>query len=243
MTTYAKLKIVLIIVLALIVSLFTYKYLSSLKDEITVIVAAQDIDERKWITREMVKEVSIRSRDKQVLAPNAVTSIDEINNAISKQKIKKGSVINKKENIISGSREWMINNNIIDENGQINDAYFIGENERIVTIRLDSQGAVDNRLKKGDWVDIIFTYSSDVNSFSVTLLQHIQIYDLDPVSGNGDASQNISLIVTPQQAVDLVYAKRNGKIDLALNPEKGENSVVYPSNIRKIIDSFNTQGN
>lgn len=237
MALYTKIKIVLALFLAVILSFLTFTYLKSLNDEVTVVVAAQDIEERNWIKPEMLKEISIGRKEKQMLASNAFTSITELENAISKIRIKKGEVIDSREDVIVGTRQSLLEKKIITENGEINKAYFLSGNKRLITVRLDSHGALNNKLKAGDWVDVIFTSEGgSEKSFSFTILQHIEVFDIETFNGSkGAVQQNITLVVDPQQAVDIAWAKRNGNLDLALNPTEGENEIVFPSNMDKFL--------
>lgn len=239
MTFFDKFKIILIITLALIISIFTYKYLNSLKAETTIVIAVEDIKERTWIKPEMLKVVGIRKREKNILAPDAVSDIKELENAISRVKISKGKSISRTSDVIAGTKQSLIQQNVITEDGSIDDSYFISNNKRVVTIKLDSSGAVDNKLKIGDWVDVVFTnMDNGKNSFSSTILQHIEVFNVQNVKEKGAKSQNISLIVTPQQALDITFAKRMGKVDLILNPSKGENELIFPTTMKKFLQPF-----
>jgi pilus assembly protein CpaB len=223
--------------LSIIVSLFTYTYLKSLKDQTTVVIAVQDIDAHTVIKPEMIKEVEISKEDKTMFEVNAVSTKEELENAISNVKIKKDKAIIKNDDVIMGTKEELIEKKVILENGEINDAYFISDNKRITTVALDTAGSVANKLNTGDYVDVIFTSTGDeTKNFSTTILQHIEIYDVKSLQGSSDTSQYISIIVTQQQAVDITFAKRNGKVDLVLDSSKGGNEAVYPSSIKKIID-------
>lgn len=238
MSFYTKLKIVLTIILSIIVSFFTYTYLKKLEDKTTVVIAVQDIDAHTIIKPEMIKEVEITKEDKKMFEANAVSTKDDLENAISNVKIKKDKAIIKDDDVIMGTKEELIEKKAMLENGEINDAYFISDNKRITTVALDTEGAVGKKLNTGDYVDVIFTSSEDKsNNFSTTILQHIEIYDVESLQGSSaDTSQYISIIVTQQQAVDITFAKRNGKVDLVLDSSKGGNEVVYPSSIKKIRD-------
>lgn len=236
MAFYTKIRIILTIFIALVLSVSVYYYLKTLRDECTVIITNQDIDARQWVSKSMLKEISIRKTDKSLLAPDSISSFKDFDLAVSKLKIKKGMVVNKND-LILGTKQFLLENGVIDENNKINDSYFIGNNKRILTVRVDAQGAVLNKLKIGDFVDVVLTVGNDLSSFSTMILQHIEVYDVEKLkNGGGNASQNISLILDPQMAVDLSYAKRNGKIDLLLNPVKGEEEIVYPTNIDKFLN-------
>ena len=59
------------------------------------------------------------------------------------------------------------------------------------------------------------------------ILTNIEVDDTGSVSSkDGQASQAITLIVTPQQAVKLTYAKRNGSIDFALKSKDAKTGIT-----------------
>jgi pilus assembly protein CpaB len=239
MSFYTKLKIIITFVLAIIISGVAYFSLSKLYVETTVLVAVEEIPERTVIKPEMLKEIGVRMRERQILVPDSLTSKKEFEFAVSKVKITKGRIINKNEDIIFGSRQSLIDKKVISEEGSVKTDYFLEENKRIITVKLDSQGALLNKLNIGNWVDVIFTGGGDgEKSFSSVILQHVKIYDIQTVKEKGDASQNVSLLVTPQQAVDLTFAKRTGKLDLILNPVKGDDELVFPANLKKFTEQF-----
>ncbi len=234
MPLYLKLKILLGVALALIISIFGYTYLNSLADEVKVIVAAQDIEVRTIIKPEMVREVSVRKSDRQVLAANTFQSLEEMQTAVSNVKILSGKPIDKNQDVIWGTKESLIDKKVLLSDGSINNEYFVPDNKRIITVRVDSQGAVMNSLNKGDYVDILCTMSAEQQkTFTTPILQHIEVFEVEPVKDNGE--QNISLVVTPQQMVDVAFAKRTGKIDLALTPLKGQTEILTPASIGKFI--------
>lgn len=238
MTIYTKVKAGLAIFLSIVIAVLVYQYLESINEEVTVLIALENIEARTIIPHESFGEISIRKKDKDLLVRDSISEIKDSNIIIAKKLIPKGTIISSTEDIIIGTKTSLIQNEILSENGDINIAYFIFNNRRIETIRLDSQGAISNSLKRGDYVDVIFTAGEDVgDSFSKTVMQHIEVHDTEKISNKGgDTAQNISLILTQQQAVDLAFAKRNGKIDLILNPTKGDSEVVIPTNFLKIFN-------
>ena len=241
MSFYTKLKIVLIMIISIMVSFFTYTYLKNLKDNVTVVIAMQDIDAHTIIKPEMIQEVEISRKDKEILAKDGFATKIELENAISNVKIEKNKVIIKNEDVIAGTKEEMIEKKAMLENGEINNSYFVSDNKRITTVSLDSEGAVGNKLNIGDYVDVIFSLTGDEKtSFSATIIQHVEIYDIEG-SGSLEAAKNISLIVTPQQAADITYAKRQGKVDLALDSLNGNSQTVSISNIDKLKESVNSK--
>lgn len=234
MSIYTKLKIALTIILSVITSFLCYTYLKSLSDDTTIVIAAKDINPHTLIEPEMIQEVKISKKDKDLLAKDAITSKSELDNAISYVKIEKGQTLHKNIDVINGSKEELINKKAMLENGKVNDEYFISDNKRITTITLDVQGAVGDKLNIGDYVDVIFSQIGDEkSSFTSAIMQHIEIYDIE---SSGDSEKNISLVVTPQQAVDITYAKRLGKIDLVLNSLNGNSESVVPSSLNRILE-------
>ncbi|MDD4047307.1 MAG: RcpC/CpaB family pilus assembly protein, partial [Clostridia bacterium] len=213
MPLYTKIKIILILLLSIIIAFLTHNYLKSLRDETTVVIAIQEIKERTLITPEMLKEIGVRNREKELLIPNAVSSLEEMEFAVALKDIQTGSVINRLNDVIAGTKQSLVENKVINEDGEINNSYFISNNMRIMTMEVDSQGAVNNTLKAGDWIDIICTLDTEnEGNFSNTILQHIKIYEVKDILEEEEKAspQNISVILTPQQAVDLAFAKRNG---------------------------------
>lgn len=237
MSFYTKAKIVLTIIISIIVAFFTYQYLEKLKESSTILITTQDIESHTVIQPDMLQEVEISTRDKDIFGENVVSSKQELENAVSKAKIEKGSVIIKNKDVISGTKEELIDKKVLLENGELNNSYFISENKRIVAVTLDTEGAVKDKLGIGDYVDVIYTNSDDKqNSFSVTIMKHIEIYDCESSTDNmSDSTKDILLIVTPQEAVDITYAKRTGKIDLVLNSVNGQDQDVGICSIRDII--------
>jgi Flp pilus assembly protein CpaB len=63
-----------------------------------------------------------------------------------------------------------------------------------------------------------------LTAFAVTIIQHVEIFSIANAADEGGlkGQQVINLLVTPEQASALALAKRNGSIDLALNPSGGE---------------------
>lgn len=239
MPLYTKIKIVLVLFLSMLISLLTYSYLKSLREETTIVIAVQEIKEKSWIKPEMLKEVGIRKREKEILAPDAFSTIKGLEYAVALTDIKQGSIINRKCNVIAGTKQSLLEKKVITEDEKINTSYFISKNMRIMTVKVDSHGALNNILKTGDWVDVIYTANTkEQGQFSATILQHIKVDSVQEPTDRDASSQNISLILTPQQAVDLTFSKRNGTIDLVLNPLNGENEIVYPVTADKFIKPF-----
>src|SRR5699024_784007 len=116
---------------------------------------------------------------------------------------------------------------------EVNANKFIPNDKRLYTLGLEPNNVIDNRVKKGDFVDVILTGettskdSEDI--FSRMILQYVEVYSVEAFDESviGDMAkdsliQHVTLMVTPQEAVALANAKEEGKLSLALNPSEGE---------------------
>jgi len=224
----------------ILISYFTYNYLNSLKDETTIVVANQDIDEHVFITPEMLRVIHLTKQDKQEIDPNGFSTIEEVEGGVTKTKILKDKPLDKMQDVVTGTKDQLKQMKVLDENGKINEAYFISDNNRVATVRLDSEGAVGNSLSVGNWVDVIFTSNGDSNnSFSNIIMKHIKVDSVQDLKDNinGDEAQNVSLLVSAQQAIELSFGKRNGKIDLVLDPVQGDSESTYTTNIKSFLNN------
>lgn len=161
----------------------------------------------------MLKSVRIGEEDSKIVAAGALKTLntEQVNVAVSD--IKNGRIVDETD-ILSASESEMKSRGILDTEGNINEEYFIGDNKRLYTVIVDGDGAVANKISKSDFVDVIYTSeNSKGKKSSKMILTNIEVDDTGSVSSkDGQASQAITLIVTPQQAVKLTYAKRNGSI-------------------------------
>jgi pilus assembly protein CpaB len=106
----------------------------------------------------------------------------------------------------------------------------------LIAVALPPASVVDNRLSKGDWVDVIYTSKSDSKaigeSVSHMILQQVEVFDIERVNVKGEGResvmQHVTLLVSPQEAVKLSLAKHKGDIDLILNPWNGDRERVAP---------------
>ncbi|HLR80821.1 MAG TPA: RcpC/CpaB family pilus assembly protein [Bacillota bacterium] len=121
--------------------------------------------------------------------------------------------------------------------GKVNPGKFIPNDKRLYSLGLEPNNAIDNRIKKGDFVDVIFTgetTSEDTDeTYSRMILQHVEVYSVEGFDENQVSDlakdsliQHVTLMVTPQEAVALANAKEEGKLSLALNPSEGEEADV-----------------
>ncbi len=85
-------------------------------------------------------------------------------------------------------------------------------------------------------MDVIFT-SQDNSSggvYAALIMQGVPVLEVEaptkePLAAQTGSQVNVTLLVTPAQAVDLALAKRRGSIDLVLSPETAEPVALPPS--------------
>ncbi|MFZ3171525.1 MAG: Flp pilus assembly protein CpaB [Carboxydocellales bacterium] len=215
-----KTRLFLMIILSGLISLSSYYYLQGLKETVQVVVASQDILPRTKIMPNMVKKIIIGQREGILLAANAYNSIEQVVGLTTRSRIEAGEVI--KQDARKVITETGKN---ITRDSKLNKSYFIPEHLRVLGVSVDSQGLVGNELQQGDVVDVIYTSKvQELTAFAVTIIQHVEIFSIANAADEGGLKEQqiINLLVTPEQASALALAKRNGSIDLALNPSGGE---------------------
>jgi pilus assembly protein CpaB len=233
-----NLKTILTFIFALVIAYMTYTYLSSLKRTATVVITNQDIKAHTPITDSMLAVTEIDSNTKEKLFSDAFQSVDEVKKSVAKRDIPKGTVLTKRTRDIAFGEEAY---QYLRGDGSANSASFIPYDKRAMSVSIDAEGAVGNTLKNGDFVDVIFTSldNSTGGVYSSTILQHLEIMNVDKggeggVTGRAGKS-NVTLLVTPEQAVDLALAKRRGVIDLVLNPLDVDSEWIPPTSPLKFV--------
>ncbi len=226
-----RIRVVFSIVLALLAGYFTFQYLNKLQYKVEVVVAKEVIEPNTKVTEDKLKVIRISGEDKNNLFPNAVTTIEELKGAVTRVKIEPNKPIEKDPSIlVYGEEETMVLNYY----GQVDEAYFIPYEKRLIAIEVDGSGSLNYKLKRGDFVDVIYTSVDEGKGglFSNMVLQHVQIYDIENLKENTgnmvERKQKVLLMVTPEDSIKLTVAKRNGILDLVLNPLEGETEDIKP---------------
>lgn len=107
-------------------------------------------------------------------------------------------------------------------------AYTLPKGKRAITIEVDDITGVAGFIKKSNHVDVIAVFMMDemINekmqkvSKSVLLLQDTEVLEIDSADADKKSPgyKNITVAVTPEEAVKLFYAQTNGKITVVLRP-------------------------
>lgn len=111
----------------------------------------------------------------------------------------------------------------------------ISSGPRIVSIPVATTGLPSRQLRPDDRVDVYATYrlknSPDAALITRRLLKNVEVFTVDPPlqereSATEDANpmKNVSLIVTPQQAMMLALAQRHGKFSIERHPEDDQST-------------------
>ena len=194
---------IIAIVLALISGYMLYAYMGSLEDAYrvnydTAIVAREDIPERIIITEEMVKKVQLPSA---AIQKNAYTEIEDVVGGITAIPLYKEEQIIKQK-ISKGN----------DYNSGL--SYSVPVGMRAITIPVDEVSGVGGFIRIGD---------KEGNPVITQLLSNIEVLAL----GTGpDAAvkqyqpeapvAQITLLVSPEEALELKLASSEGIISLSL---------------------------
>ncbi|QQE74753.1 Flp pilus assembly protein CpaB [Brevibacillus composti] len=208
-----------------------YEYLDSLRQTTVVMVAAKEIPQHTLITEEMVKPVEVAVDSARLLVHKPSTSKEEVVGGITLQKIEAGKPFELDPQVLVFPEQRHL---YLRKDGSVDVTYFIPKEKRLITVALPPASVVDNRLKKGDWVDVIYSAKSEAAGGTVAhmILQQIEVFDIEPVTGKGadrgNTLQHVTLLVSPQEAVKLSLAKNTGNLDLILNPWNGDRERVTP---------------
>lgn len=232
-----RVRIIVALALAVIASVMTFNYLKSMDNNVPVIVASKDIAINEPLTMSNLKELLIDKNTKSRLYPNSVSNKDELIGAITRVPLEKGLPVQKKSSILMFDAEASV---AMNKGNKIDESYFIPYDKRVITIDVDATGVVGELLKKGDFVDLIFTSSDDGTGgiYSNMLLQHIQIFSIGKIASgsNGVTSgrSRIQVLASAEDCVTIVVAKRNGTLDLVLNPLNGTTEAIEPVHIMEL---------
>jgi Flp pilus assembly protein CpaB len=221
------------VIISLLVCILAYNFLQTLKQEVSIVVAKNEIDKGMIIKEEDLEIIKMRKKDSE-LFPNSVSIKEEIVGAITKDQIRKNTPIEKTPDLLVYDNERTI---ALNQEGKVNESYFIPEGMRVVAIELDAVGSLNYSLEKGQFVDVIYT-STDESAgglYSSMLLQHMEIFDIEEVTVESDGmlskKQRVMLLATPEESLKVAVGNRNGVLDLALNPLYGTTENIDPVNI------------
>lgn len=203
-----------------------------------VVVAVQKINPMTVITKEMLKTKNINAKD---IKSDAFSDVSKVVGKIATEEIRSGDQITE-------------SNTDNAEDSKYGLAVKIPKGMRAVTLSFenDAQGALDNLLKVGNTVDVIAIYklsSAENTSISVMraqmIMQKKQVVAVNNTFNNQEnnktssssssqsenessdtGGKNITLLVTPQESIDLLLYQQVGKIKLTLRSQTDDETVT-----------------
>lgn len=214
------------VALALFGGFASYTAIDKIQDMKPIVVATQNIPPRTQITDKMVKIVEVPSGARQensiddpalIVGGYATTKIFVDQPIIQPQVVKQ-----------------------FDESGASGLALSIpSEDLRAVSFPTSNDLAVNGKIKKGDYVDIVVTMSaSSMNAetgITKTILQGIEVFDTSN-SGKGESSgdiSNITLLLKPDQVEVVKHAYSIGEVSYTLEPGVATPTQNTPGVINK----------
>lgn len=198
------------------------------------------------------EKVSVVVVDKPIKAHSVVSASDVSVQSVSKDAIQTGAIASL-DKVVGhfAASDWFAGQQVIpamvlDDKQLSAFPLQIQQGDRAYTIADDAVTGVDHLLSPGDSVDILVTYED--KKMAAILLQNIPVLHVDnlPVQGN-QATVNstssaqsasapatggvdtLTVEVTPEQAIQLEYARSFGKLHIMLrNPKDTDTSSVAP---------------
>lgn len=122
----------------------------------------------------------------------------------------------------------ILTKNMLTAKGQVGVANLIPEGMRMATIKASSTQTHSYMVKPGDRIDILVTFkpTGDPRPSTKTVLEDIKVFSLDALRTGGEIeekgkskNENLSVLVTPEQAARLSMAGAKGELHTVLrNP-------------------------
>ncbi len=211
-----------IVSLALVLTLLISNYLKSYDDTETIYLAKDTIQERTVITADMIDEVKIGAYEKAKFFKEAETEKSNIVGKISKDDIEKDSLFK-----IGDVRVISQVDGQTMKDGEINDPFFIDENNRLMLVNLTKTQAMSEKIKKGTYVDIVFTSTDSKTGgiYANVIVQHILVYDTETKTDTVD----VYFKTTVENCALITLANETGHMSLVLNPLNGKTKKLSPA--------------
>jgi Flp pilus assembly protein CpaB len=237
-------RLLVILVSAGAIAFLTFNYLDSLQETKKIVITSTAIPEKTVITEDMLKTVTVEAKSADTLVADQVNNTDLVVGAITRKKINEGEPVKMDADLIVFPEDRM---DYLTKSGKVNLNKFIPNDKRLYTLGLEPNNAIDNRLKKSDYVDVILTGETTgkdtEETFSRMILQYVEVYSVEEFDENQISGlakdaliQHVTLMVSPQEAVALANAKEEGKLSLALNPSEGKEvdvKMIYQSTLER----------
>ena len=215
------------VALALFGGFASYTAIDKIQDMKPIVVATQNIPPRTQITDKMVKTIEVPSGARQensIDDPSLIVGGYSTTRIFVDQPIIQPQVVKQ-----------------FDENGASGLALSIpSEDLRAVSFPTSNEAAVNGKIKKGDYVDIVVTLSSSAmganTGITKTILQGVEVFDTSNTGKDGESSgdiTNITLLLRPDMIEVVKHAYSLGEVSYTLNPGISTPPVNTPGVINK----------
>jgi pilus assembly protein CpaB len=219
---------IIALLFAVITGIAVYSYAQRLErsaqaENGNVVVAVARIPENTQITEDMIIVKKLPAESINALAANSISLVKgRITNA----------AIEANEQVLTSRL-----NEMGAEKGGL--AYMVPDGKRAMTIEVNDITGVADSIKKTNHVDIIASLMVDKTlvdktekvAKSMLLLQNVEVLATASSSTDEEAKgyTNITVAVSPEEAVKLFYAQVNGKLTAVLRPVlESDLSTVTP---------------
>lgn len=184
-----------------------------------VVVPLSTIPAHVQVTQEMVE---VKAVPAEAVHDQALTTVEDVVGTTTKAELYAGEQILKERLVLEETDAAL--------------SYRIPETMRAVTIPTSEVSAVAGYISQGDRVDILVTYSRELEGKTETIvytqLQNVEVLATGPYVSSAEGSaagvpSSLTILVNPQQAEVVAYATLNGSFHLTLrNPADTEKATV-----------------
>lgn len=203
------------------------------KDTVPVLVAKQEIPPGVRIDP---TQVGFEEWPKETVPPGAVTDVAQVEERALKVRTYPGDVILQAK---------------LGEKGVYGASASIPKGMRVVTVPVNMTSCHSGMIRPGDRVDVLVTYKvrspgQPEMSKTKTVLEFIEVFAIDRIregeggdsSGKGAKAENLSVLVTPEQASVLMLASSKGTLQMALRNEEDKDRAKSMTVDDKIFDDI-----
>ncbi|MGQ0637405.1 MAG: Flp pilus assembly protein CpaB [Planctomycetaceae bacterium] len=136
------------------------------------------------------------------------------------------------------------------EKGEYGASTSIRKGLRVVTVPVNMTTVHSGMIRPGDRVDVLVTYTirrpgTPETSRTKTVLEYIEVFAIDRIregeggeANKGAKAENLSVLVTPEQAHVLMLAANKGKLQMALRNSSDKDQAKVAAVDDKIFDDL-----
>jgi pilus assembly protein CpaB len=203
------------------------------KDTVPVLVAKQEIGAGMKLE---AAQVGFEDWPRENVPPGAVTNPSQYEDRALKVRAYPGDVILQAK--LGGKGEYGASTTI-------------SKGLRVVTVPVNMTSVHSGMIRPGDRVDVLCTYTvrranSQEVSRTKTVLEYIEVFAVDRIregegtetSSKGAKAENLSVLVTPEQAHVLMLAASKGKLQMALRNGEDKDQAQVPTVDDRIFDEL-----